>query len=204
MDTPSSRYRMIWPQNHTRLPSHMSITSKILSSPATMKRLASAVAGRLAYVLPGIVGDEEVDLCVQLNVPLLAPSPNVAAVASSKSGARALLTDSGVIVPPGKHVLPRHMVRAPDPVKLGPKGVLPLRANTQYEIGPDGEVTVIEVSLSSVYSHLFVGESLVWWRCVGTLGEGETAICEIPLGIHLMGAKRADPPVPSLSPPPPP
>ncbi len=48
------------------------------------------MAGRLAYVLPGVVADEEVDLCVQLNAPLLGPSPGVAEVAARKSGAALL------------------------------------------------------------------------------------------------------------------
>lgn len=34
--------------------------SQILSSPAAMKRLRGAVSGRMAYILPGMVGDEEV------------------------------------------------------------------------------------------------------------------------------------------------
>ena len=43
-------------------------TLQILSSPTAMKRLRGAVSGRLAYVVPGTVGDEEVDLCVQVGV----------------------------------------------------------------------------------------------------------------------------------------
>lgn len=158
MDHPSSRYRVIWPENHARLPLHMSTTAKILSSPATMKRLRSAVAGRLAYVLPGIVGDEEVDLCVQVNVPLMGAPPSVAQAMSTKSGARALLSDAGVIVPQGLTLLPRHLAGTQQQSQgwqeaQGQAGPTALRANTEFSIGPDGEVNVYEVSWEQPASH---------------------------------------------------
>ncbi|GAX77423.1 hypothetical protein CEUSTIGMA_g4868.t1 [Chlamydomonas eustigma] len=153
VETPSHRYRALWPENCSRLPTHMSTTAKVLSSPTAMKRLKAAVSGRLAYVVPGAVGDEEVDLCVQLNAPLLGPSPSVATVISKKCGARTLLTDAGVIVPPAVHVVPRHQAGnalqqryAAMGMPLGPPAgsALPLRPNTEFVIGDDGDVLVIE------------------------------------------------------------
>jgi hypothetical protein len=62
VETPGHRYRVLWPDNYSRLPTHMSTTAKVLSSPTAMKRLKAAVSGRLVYVVPGAVGDEEVSM----------------------------------------------------------------------------------------------------------------------------------------------
>jgi hypothetical protein len=43
-----------------------------------LKRLRSAVSGRLGYILPGCVGEEEVDLAVALGLPLMGPMPHMA------------------------------------------------------------------------------------------------------------------------------
>ncbi|KAG1656325.1 hypothetical protein FOA52_006656 [Chlamydomonas sp. UWO 241] len=145
VDSPSSRYRVVWPANHARLPSHMGTTAKILSSPATMKRLRSAVSGRLAYMVPGLVGDEEVDLCVQLGVPLLAPAPTTAAALGRKSGARVLLADAGVIVPPGLVIVPRALAMPLAQTEgLGPNGATALQQGTRFEIREGGEVVAVE------------------------------------------------------------
>lgn len=72
---PASRYRIIYPENHQRLPRHMSTAAKLLASPKALKRLRAVVSGRLAYMVPGTVSDEDVDLAVALGTPLLGPLP---------------------------------------------------------------------------------------------------------------------------------
>ena len=76
------------PENHARLPGHMSVTAKLLASPRALKRIAAAVHGRLSYIVPGNVHDEEVELAVHLGVPLLGPSPAVCRALGRKSAAR--------------------------------------------------------------------------------------------------------------------
>lgn len=75
---PASRYRIVFPENHARLPAHLSTAAKLLASPRALKRLRASVAGRMGYVVPGVVGDEEVDLAVALGLPLMSPVPYTA------------------------------------------------------------------------------------------------------------------------------
>ena len=104
---PSKRYRIIYPENYKHLPAQLSLTNALLCSPKAMKRIQMLIKGRAAYIVPGTVGPEEVDLAAALNIPLLSPLPEVSRSLSSKSGARQLFKAAdvksapGVAVPPG-------------------------------------------------------------------------------------------------------
>ena len=54
------RCRMVVPENHARLPAHMSLTSKLLASPRALTRIQLYCRGRLGYIVPGMLGPEEV------------------------------------------------------------------------------------------------------------------------------------------------
>lgn len=54
------RCRMVVPENCTRLPGHMSLTSKLLASPRALTRIQLFCRGRLGYIVPGVLGPEEV------------------------------------------------------------------------------------------------------------------------------------------------
>lgn len=58
---PESRYRVVYPENSPRMPSRLSLTAKLLSSPRAMRRLSIACKDRLAVIIPSI------------GVPLLLP-----------------------------------------------------------------------------------------------------------------------------------
>lgn len=158
--------RIVVPENHARLPGHMSVTAKLLASPRALKRISAAVQGRLSYIVPGNVGDEEVELAVHLGVPLLGPSPSVFRALSKKSAARELFKSIAANIAPGCAIRPRGAVgvpgtaastlsTAPSTANGGGRGkangaveevllTSPLRAGTQYELGPDGELRVVE------------------------------------------------------------
>lgn len=138
---PSSRYRLVWPENHGRLPAHMSTAAQLLASPRALKRLRAAVQGRMGYIVPGVVGDEEVDLAVAIGLPLMAPAPYTAATLGKKSAGRTLFRAAGVHVAPGIQVLPRAHV-APPPTRIGPNGAEPLYPDTEFSINEEGEVAI--------------------------------------------------------------
>jgi len=140
---PTSRYRIVCPENHERLPGHMSTAAKLLASPKALSRVRAAVNGRMGYIVPGVVNDEEVDLATQLGLPLMGPAPCSAKPLSCKSAVRTLFCSAGCNVPPGLHVLPRAKV-PPPPDPCGPNGARPLRPNTDFHITADGEVVVNE------------------------------------------------------------
>lgn len=94
--------RIIHPENTSRLPPHMSLTAKLLSSPRALQRIINFIHGRPAYIVPGIVGDEDITLSVKLNIPLLAPHPHHRHAVMIRSGARAVFKTAGVMTAPSQ------------------------------------------------------------------------------------------------------
>ncbi|GFR40108.1 hypothetical protein Agub_g662, partial [Astrephomene gubernaculifera] len=152
---PTSRYRIVVPENYTRLPGHMSVTAKLLASPRALKRISAAVNGRLSYIVPGNVHDEEVELSVHLGVPLLGPGPSVCRALSRKSAARELFKNIAANIAPGCAIRPNHAIQQQ---AAGPGGgslngggggnsdplTAPLRMGTDYQLGPEGELIITD------------------------------------------------------------
>jgi len=97
--------RIIVPENLDRFPSHMSLTSVLLYSPRSIKRIVRFINGREAYIVPGSIGAEERRLALRLNIPLLAPEPSVANLYATKSGSKRLFALADMNTPPGAHDL---------------------------------------------------------------------------------------------------
>eukprot|EP00775_Hariotina_reticulata_P009260 gene9260-9425_t len=53
------------------------------------------------YIVPGVPVDADVDVAVQLQLPLLGPSPQLARVLSTRIGCRSLFAAAGIKLPPG-------------------------------------------------------------------------------------------------------
>lgn len=94
--------RIVHPENSGRLPSKMSLTAKLLSSPRALHRIRNFIHGKKTFLIPGIVGDEEISLCVALNTPLMAPHPHVRQQMMMKSGSISLFRDAGIKTGPSQ------------------------------------------------------------------------------------------------------
>jgi hypothetical protein len=103
---PGARFRVLHPENGPRLPERLPLTAKLLASPRAMERLKLIVHGRPAFIVPGIVGDSEIDLAVALGLPLLASHPAIALAVATKSGARAVFKRARMNVAPGRTIVP--------------------------------------------------------------------------------------------------
>jgi hypothetical protein len=66
-----------------------------------MRRIARLVQGQIAYICPGVVGEDDRQVALRLGLPLLSPSPEVAALYRSRSGAKVLFLEAGVSTGPG-------------------------------------------------------------------------------------------------------
>lgn len=82
---PHTRFRAFYPVNTTRLPSRMSLAARLLASPATLKRLKLFIHSRPAYIVPGSVTSAELDLAVELGIPVLGPHPATFAALSTRA-----------------------------------------------------------------------------------------------------------------------
>lgn len=54
------RCRSVVPENYARLPAHMSLTAKLLASPRALTRIQLYCKNRPGYIVPGVLGGEEV------------------------------------------------------------------------------------------------------------------------------------------------
>lgn len=102
---PSSRYKIVYPENHARFPAHFSLSTVLLYSPRCLKRLRNFIRGKNAYIVPGVVGVDEVKLAVKLGCPLLGADPDTAAIFGSKSGAKRVFQVANVNTAPGAYDL---------------------------------------------------------------------------------------------------
>ena len=103
MNDANQRLHIITPENQSRLPEHLSLTKALLFSQRNLKRLAALVKGRTAYIIPGVVGKEELQLAGKLGLPLLGPDPSVSQHFASKSGAKRIFELADVVTPIGAY-----------------------------------------------------------------------------------------------------
>ena len=54
------RCRIVVPENFNRLAAHMSLASKLLASPRALARIQLYCKNRPGYIVPGLLGGEEV------------------------------------------------------------------------------------------------------------------------------------------------
>lgn len=97
----TGRLTYVVPENASRLPARLSLTRMVLLSPRLLKLLSALCSGKPAFIVPGVVGAEELALASQLNVPLLSAEPRIVQSYGSKSGCRRLLEAADVLTPPG-------------------------------------------------------------------------------------------------------
>jgi hypothetical protein len=100
---PSTRFRVIVPENKERFPRHFSLSSLLLYSPVALARVRRFLKGKDAYIVPGSVGPEDKLLALLLHVPLMGPPPDASALYSTKSGAKRLFSAADVNIPVGAH-----------------------------------------------------------------------------------------------------
>ena len=94
--------KILYPENYNRFPDHFSLAQKLYYSPKTMKRIIQHIRNREAYIIPNHVGPEDLLLAIHLNLPLLAPEPEITAMFGTKSGGKKIFTTASVNVLPSE------------------------------------------------------------------------------------------------------
>ena len=97
---PGSRLNFVFP-DLSNLPTHLATTKGVLYSPSTIKRLKNLVKHTKAYIVPGPMTKEEVELAVALGLPIYAGDPHKSQLFSTKSGSKRVLSEASIPLPPG-------------------------------------------------------------------------------------------------------
>lgn len=97
------RLKVLVPENYNKFPEHFSLAKLAFYSPQLLKRIKQYIRGRPAYIVPCELGPEDLQLAVELNLPMLAPEPDIASTFGSKSGSKRIFAAAEVPMPIGAH-----------------------------------------------------------------------------------------------------
>ena len=96
----SKRLTFITPESLGKFGGHnLSLATVLLHSPKAMRRIKNLTRGKSAYIVPGVVSQDDLAVARQLGLPILGTDPNTVQLYSSKkAGAIKLFTEAKVSV----------------------------------------------------------------------------------------------------------
>ena len=97
----NSRLTFLSPDTSIHIPTHVSTTKALLYSPSVIKTIKNMVKHKEAYIIPGVMSKDEVELSVLLKIPVLGGDPYKSSLYSTKSGSKRILNAAEVPIPIG-------------------------------------------------------------------------------------------------------
>jgi hypothetical protein len=98
-----NRYTILWPENHTNFPGHFPTSRILMYSPKVLNRIKQLIRGKVAYIVPSIPSNDDIELSASLNIPIFSGDPQKNALYSTKSGAKSIFNACEMPIPPGSY-----------------------------------------------------------------------------------------------------
>ncbi|CAB4043189.1 Hypothetical predicted protein, partial [Paramuricea clavata] len=80
----------------------MCLASILKYSPKTIQRIKALIKGRDAFIVPGVLHQDDLYLSDLLDIPILSPDPDIANLYASKSGTKRIFLAAKVDIPPSE------------------------------------------------------------------------------------------------------
>lgn len=100
-----NRVRFVVPENYVKFSRHLSLTQQLLLSPMAMRKVKEMIMGEECYIVPGKMSKYDVQLSVQLSIPILGGDPGKTELYSTKSGAKDIFRKLAIPTPLGAHAI---------------------------------------------------------------------------------------------------
>ncbi|XP_062819158.1 IQ domain-containing protein H isoform X2 [Anolis carolinensis] len=98
------RFKILTPEAIHSFPGRpMSLATFLKYSPRTLQRIRRLIQGKAAYLVGGLLGQDDLEVADTLDLPVLGSSPEVSRLYSSKSGSKRIFNAAQVPVPPGRY-----------------------------------------------------------------------------------------------------